>query len=101
MTLISVDPENLRLAAADISCTAALLERGAEFSRNVAVTRHPGWTMQAELAAAGRAWTEYLSGLQRSVEDTAARLRAAAETYAASEWHAVAGLWRGGGGWFG
>ncbi len=100
MTLISVDPEDLRVAAADISCAAALLERGREVSRNVAVTRHPGWSMQAELAAAGRAWAEYLSGLRRSVEDTATRLRAGAETYADSEWHAVAAVWRGGGGRF-
>jgi len=100
MTLISVDPEDLRVAAAEIGDAAAFLARGHEALPNVVVIRHPGWSMQAESAAAGRAWTEYLRGLRLSVESTATRLARAAETYAASEWQAVAGQWRGRGGRF-
>jgi hypothetical protein len=101
MTLMSVDPEDLRAAAVEIRDAAAILERGArEAGDDIAVIRHPGWTTQAELAAAGRVWTDYLSGLSSSVEDTADRLRSVAETYAACERQVAAVQRRGYGGRF-
>jgi hypothetical protein len=101
MTLMSVDPEDLRAAAVEISDSAAILERGArEAGDDISLTHHPRWTTDAELAAAGRVWTDYLRGLCCSVEDTASRLRLAAETYVACERQAAALQRRGDGGRF-
>jgi hypothetical protein len=101
MTLISVDPEDLRASALEIIDAAELLEHSHRSTGNdIAVTRHAGWSTQAELETASRTWTAYLRGLHEAVEDTAAGLLAAAENYAESEWRAAASQRRGGGGRF-
>ncbi len=84
MTLISVRPADLWAAAEDLGSAAQFLARSYQ-SPDLDLAQNAGWSTQAELVSAATAWTTYLRGLHAAVEGSASALRAAAETYAASE----------------
>jgi hypothetical protein len=101
MTLISVHPGDLRSAAADIDSAAALVAQSyLGPGRDLRVGHHPGWSTETEVAGASQVWTAYLIGLRAAVEASAAAVRAAADTYAASESEAEVVQRRGGGAFF-
>jgi hypothetical protein len=97
MTLISVRPADLRAAGQDLGDSAQLIAQSYQSREpDLSVAHHAGWLTQAELVSAATAWTTYLRGLHEAVEGKASALRAAAESYAASERDAAA-LQRNGG----
>jgi hypothetical protein len=96
MTIISVDPESLRIAAAQAHGAAELVAGiGPGPAAELAVAAQPGWSTTAELVAAQQMWTAFLAARHDSVTSTAQALRAAADTYAAAE-HEAADHWRRG-----
>ena len=101
MTVISVDPEQFRIAAAQLSDAAALLARSCHgLGAEPGAGDQAGWLAPAELAAAQQVWTSYLGGLHDCVDWSAQALRAAADTYAAAERQAGEPQRRHGGGSF-
>lgn len=81
MTIVAVDPADLRSAAAHVRSVADRVARAvAARGDGLVVPGQSGWQAAAHLRLAAGAWTDHLSDLAAGLEKLAADLGALADT---------------------
>jgi hypothetical protein len=99
MTVIEVDPNRLRAAAAEVEQAVDLVGAvvGGGHLTGLPDPSQAGWTTTAALAPTVQVWSLFLHRLHDDLTRSATGLRAAADTFVAAEWSAAQRQRRGGG----
>jgi hypothetical protein len=93
MTVVAVEPADLRSAAARVRSVAESLARSvASRGGGLVAAGESSWRAAAHLRVAARAWTDHLNDLAAGLEQLAVDLGALAETMVAAD--RAAACWR-------